>query len=119
MLTLDNLMVEPHIRRESSSEHDEVIGKIIMLSEEWELSPYKTAGDNRVTFVPHVVASMTQGSARSSCSARNGNRLPTRLLVTEVPHLFLTDTHQSWCIYLDTSNPCWHAPRKWKRSSAL
>jgi len=43
MLTLDSLMVEPHIRRVSSSEHDAVIGKVIMLGKEWEPPPYKAA----------------------------------------------------------------------------
>jgi len=59
MLTLDSLMVEPHIRRASNSEHNAGIGKVIMLSEEWEPSPYKAVGDRMATFVPHVVASTT------------------------------------------------------------
>jgi len=118
MLTFDSLMVEPHIRRASSSEHDAAISKVIMLGEEWEPPHYKAAGDRMGTFVPHVVASTTQRSARSSCSARNGNRLPTSLLETEGPHSCPTDTRQFWCIYLDTSHPCWHAPQKWQRSSA-
>ena len=41
MLTLDSLMVEPHIRRASSSEHDAAISKVIMLGKEWEVPPYK------------------------------------------------------------------------------
>jgi len=43
MLTLDSLMMEPHIRIASSSEHDTAIDKVIMVSKEWELSPYKAA----------------------------------------------------------------------------
>jgi len=35
------------------SEHNTAIGKVIMLDEEWEPSPYKADGDRRVTFVPH------------------------------------------------------------------
>jgi len=42
MLTLDSLMVEPHIRRSSSSEHDAAISKLIMLGKEWELHPSVT-----------------------------------------------------------------------------
>jgi len=41
MLTLDTLMVEPHIRRASSSEHDATISKVIDLGKEWEPTPYK------------------------------------------------------------------------------
>jgi len=41
MLTLNSLMVEPHIRRASSSEHDAAISKVIMLGKEWEPPPYK------------------------------------------------------------------------------
>jgi len=43
MLTLDSLMVEPHIRRASSSDHDAAINKVIMVGKEWEPSPYKAA----------------------------------------------------------------------------
>ena len=43
MLTLDSSMVEPHIRRASSSEHDTAISKVIMLGKEWEPPPYKVA----------------------------------------------------------------------------
>jgi len=43
MLTLDGLMVEPHIRRVSSSEHDTAISEVIVLGKEWELPPYKAA----------------------------------------------------------------------------
>jgi len=39
MLTLDSLMVEPHIRRALRSEHDAVIGKVIMFGKEWEPPP--------------------------------------------------------------------------------
>jgi len=39
MLTLDSLMVEPHIRRASSSKHDAAISKVIMLGKEWEPPP--------------------------------------------------------------------------------
>ena len=39
MLTLDSLMVEPHIRRASSSEHDAAIDTFIMLGKEWEPPP--------------------------------------------------------------------------------
>jgi len=53
MLTLSNLMVAPHIKMASSSEHDTAIGKVVMFREEWEPSPYKAAGDREVTFVPH------------------------------------------------------------------
>ena len=52
MLALDSLMVEPHIRRTSNSKHDTAISKVIMFGEEWELPPYKTAGDRQATFVP-------------------------------------------------------------------
>jgi len=41
MLTLDSLMVEPHIRRASSSDHDAAINKVIMVGKEWEPSPYQ------------------------------------------------------------------------------
>jgi len=43
MLTLDSLMVEPHIRRASSSENGAAISKVIMLGKEWEPPPYKAA----------------------------------------------------------------------------
>jgi len=43
MLPLDSLMVEPHIRKASSSEHDAAISKAIMLGKEWEPSPCKAA----------------------------------------------------------------------------
>jgi len=53
MLTLDSLMVEPHIRRASSSEHDAAIVKVIMLGKEWELPPYKAASWSRVASPIH------------------------------------------------------------------
>jgi len=53
MLTLDNLMVEPHIRRTSSSEHNAAISKVIMLGKEWEPSPYKAALWSCVDFLIH------------------------------------------------------------------
>jgi len=53
MLTLDSLMVEPHIRRASSSEHDTVIGKVIVLGKEWEPPPYKVALWSRVAAQIH------------------------------------------------------------------
>ena len=47
MMTLDNLMGEPHIRRASnrrtsSSKCDASIRKVIMFGNEWEPSPFKT-----------------------------------------------------------------------------
>jgi len=48
MLTLDSLMVEPDIRRASSSKHDAAISKVIMMGKEWEPSPYKAALCSRV-----------------------------------------------------------------------
>jgi len=53
MLTLDSLMVEPHIRRASSSEHDAAISKVIMLGKEWEPLPYKAASWSRVASPIH------------------------------------------------------------------
>jgi len=53
MLTLDSLMVEPHIRRASSSEHDAAIGKVIMLGKEWEPPPYNAASWSRVASPIH------------------------------------------------------------------
>ena len=53
MLTLESLLVEPHIRRASSSEHDAAIGKVIMLGKEWEPPPYKAASWSRVASPIH------------------------------------------------------------------
>jgi len=53
MLTLDSLMVEPHTRRASSSEHDAAISKVIMLCKAWELPPYKAALWSRVHRLLH------------------------------------------------------------------
>ena len=53
MLMLDSLMVEPHIRRAPSSEHDAAISKVIMLGKEWEPPPYKAALWSRVSFPIH------------------------------------------------------------------
>ena len=53
MLTLDILMVEPHIRRAPSSEHDAAISKVIMFGKEWEPPPYKAASWSRVASPIH------------------------------------------------------------------
>jgi len=53
MLTLECLMVKPHIRRASSSEHDAAISKVVMLGKEWEPPPYKAALWSRVAFSIH------------------------------------------------------------------
>jgi len=48
MLTLDSLIVEPDIRRTSSSEHVTSISKVIMFGKEWEPPPYKAASCSRI-----------------------------------------------------------------------
>jgi len=48
MLTLDSLMVEPHIRKTSRNKHDAVISKVIMFDKECKQSPYKAALWSRV-----------------------------------------------------------------------
>jgi len=53
MLTLDSLMVEPHIRRALSSKHDTTISKVIMLSKELEPPPYKVVSWSRVASPIH------------------------------------------------------------------
>jgi len=76
MLTLDNLMVEPHIRRASSSEHDAAISKVITLGKEWELPLYKAALWSRVTFQIHrLLHSCWHARENSSGSLRHGAAL--------------------------------------------
>jgi len=79
MLTLDSLMVEPHIRRASSSEHDAAIGKVIMLGKEWEPPPYKAASWSRVASPIHrLLHSCWHARGNSSSLLRHGAALLPR-----------------------------------------
>ena len=79
MLTLDSLMVEPHIRRASSSEHDAAISKVIMLGKEWEPPPYKAALWSRVAFPIHrLLHSCWHASGNSSGRLCHGAALLPR-----------------------------------------
>ena len=69
MLTLDSLIVEPHTRRASSSEHDAAISKVIMLGKEWEPPPYKAALWSRVAFPIHRLLH-SRWHARGNISGR-------------------------------------------------
>ena len=73
MLTLDSLIVEPHIRRALRSEHGAAISKVIMPGKEWEPSPYKAAMWSRVTSLIHrLLQSCWHARGNSSGCLRHG-----------------------------------------------
>jgi len=79
MLTLDSLMVEPHIRRASSSENNVTISTVIMLGKEWEPPPYKAALWSRVAFlILRLLHSCWHARGNSSGRLRHGAALLPR-----------------------------------------
>ena len=73
MLTLDSLIVEPHIRRALNSEHDTAIGKVIMLCKEWGPPPYKAASWSRISSPIHrLLHSCWHARGNSSGRLRHG-----------------------------------------------